>query len=72
MATTAQEAVAASPVVVVIVAVAWAQEAVAPQRVVTPSPMPTSRDAPKDLPRGFDSVNVPPGYARGHEPRGFR
>ena len=37
------EAVPRTPVVVVIVAVARAQEAVAPQRVVNPNPMPLSR-----------------------------
>ena len=43
MATTALEAVAASPVVVVIVAVAAGPEAVPRQRVVNPNPMPLSQ-----------------------------
>ena len=66
----ALEAVATSPVVV-IVAVTSALEAVAAQRVVNPNPMPISWDAWRHRPLGFGSVNVPPGYARGHEPRGF-
>ena len=43
MATTALETVAASPVVVVIVAVAAGPEAVPRKRVVNPNPMPVSR-----------------------------
>ena len=66
------EAVPATPVVVVIVAVATGPEAVPGQRVVNPNPMPLSRAKRGSFqPRTFGSVTVPPGYARWHEPRGF-